>query len=85
MFSQLINKSHPSSLALKLFWVTNYCLFFELTKYIKIYFSMVKIKSGPFKDMKVKFTIFLSSYCFRGIFSRFNSHGSDIKLISHST
>ena len=46
---------------------------------------MVKLKRSPFKDMKVKFTIFLSSYCFRGIFSRFNSHSSDIKLISHST
>ena len=38
---QLINRSLP--LALKLFWVTSYCLFFEFTEYERIDFSMVKL------------------------------------------
>ena len=35
--------------------------------------------------MKVKFTICPGSYSYRLIWSRFNSHSCDIKLISHST
>ena len=45
-------------------------------------------KLWRFTDMKVnevKFTICLGSYSYRLIWSRFDSHSSDTKLISHST
>ena len=73
---------------------TPFLLRTTLTRTIKLHYYknnvvvilvLVVLKRSHFKDMEVKFTIFLGSYCFRCIWSRFNSQSSDIKLIRHST